>query len=215
MPLIECAECGRQISDKAPTCPGCGAPPETFLPAVIDTASIVAESQPKEESDAIDSASTADGRHLWYFPSVKAFVFGEDQLALEQVRALDGQGALQWTRLDVRHQMLRAAKRGTPMDELPTDSGPGVIEKFANASEKLATTLGPPPGSGDVAMVCPHCQSRGTVKTKSVKQKKGISGGKATAALLTGGVSLLATGLSRKEKLTQARCTKCGASLEF
>ncbi|MFP4080867.1 MAG: hypothetical protein ACLFMW_07815 [Ectothiorhodospira sp.] len=26
MALIECPECGRQVSDKAPTCPGCGVP---------------------------------------------------------------------------------------------------------------------------------------------------------------------------------------------
>ncbi|TVQ74116.1 MAG: zinc ribbon domain-containing protein [Chromatiaceae bacterium] len=26
MALIECPECGREVSDKAPTCPGCGAP---------------------------------------------------------------------------------------------------------------------------------------------------------------------------------------------
>ncbi len=26
MALIACPECGREVSDKAPTCPGCGAP---------------------------------------------------------------------------------------------------------------------------------------------------------------------------------------------
>lgn len=59
------------------------------------------------------------------------------------------------------------------------------------------------------AMLCPHCQTIGKVRTKNVTQKKGVSGGKATAALLTGGVSLLATGLSRKENSTQAHCTNC------
>jgi hypothetical protein len=64
---------------------------------------------------------------------------------------------------------------------------------------------------GDVnsAMVCPHCNSKGQIRTKSVVNKKGVSGGKATAALLTGGVSLLATGLSRKEQATQAWCGTC------
>lgn len=65
------------------------------------------------------------------------------------------------------------------------------------------------------AMVCPHCQSRGTVRTKNVTQKKGVSGGKATAAVLTGGVSLLATGLSRKEQNTEAHCSRCGATWHF
>jgi len=58
-------------------------------------------------------------------------------------------------------------------------------------------------------MVCPHCAEKGHVRTHSVTLKKGVSGGKATAAILTGGVSLLATGLSRKEDNTQAWCENC------
>jgi len=64
-------------------------------------------------------------------------------------------------------------------------------------------------------LVCPHCQTRGQVHAKAVKQKKGISGAKATGALLTGGLSLLATGLSRKETLTQAHCGACGSTWNF
>src|SRR5436305_5690990 len=67
-------------------------------------------------------------------------------------------------------------------------------------------------GQVNAAMICPHCQARGTVRTKQVTQKKGVSGGKATAAVLTGGVSLLATGLSRKEAMTEAHCDKCGST---
>jgi hypothetical protein len=70
-------------------------------------------------------------------------------------------------------------------------------------------------GSANSALVCPHCQARGSVRTKAVTQKKGVSGGKATAALLTGGVSMLATGLSRKEKGTQAHCDHCGMTWSF
>jgi hypothetical protein len=64
-------------------------------------------------------------------------------------------------------------------------------------------------------IICPHCQTRGTVRTKAIKKKAGISGGKATAALLTGGVSLLATGLARKEALTQAHCENCNSVWSF
>jgi|SRR5947209_8957298 len=70
-------------------------------------------------------------------------------------------------------------------------------------------------GQVSTAMICPHCQARGTVRTKRVTQKKGVSGGKATAAVLTGGVSLLATGLSRKEAMTEAHCDKCGSTWHF
>lgn len=61
-------------------------------------------------------------------------------------------------------------------------------------------------------LVCSHCNTKGQVTTKPVKQKKGISGGKATGAILTGGVSLLGTGLSRKEAHTEMHCRNCGTT---
>ena len=59
-------------------------------------------------------------------------------------------------------------------------------------------------------MVCPHCGVAGEITTEQVKMKKGVSGGKATAAVLTLGWSLLATGLSRKAEVTQVHCGHCG-----
>lgn len=64
--------------------------------------------------------------------------------------------------------------------------------------------------SNNPNMVCPHCQTKGTVWVEQIKVKKGISGGKATAAILTGGLSLLATGLSKKGMVTEASCKNCG-----
>lgn len=64
-------------------------------------------------------------------------------------------------------------------------------------------------------MICPNCQTKGSVTTKKVKQKVGVSGGKATAALLTCGISLLGTGLSRKQEMTQANCSNCGSVYTF
>lgn len=60
------------------------------------------------------------------------------------------------------------------------------------------------------ALMCPHCQTRGAVTSVAVVRKKGISGGKATGALFTGGLSMFATGLSRKEAATQMWCGNCG-----
>jgi len=70
-------------------------------------------------------------------------------------------------------------------------------------------------GGLNSVLICPHCQAGGNVRTKSVVQKKGVSGAKATGALLTGGVSLLATGLSRKEGATQAHCDRCNSTWHF
>lgn len=64
-------------------------------------------------------------------------------------------------------------------------------------------------GALNPAMVCPHCAIKGKVRTMRVTEKRGVSGGKATAALLTGGFSMLLIGLSRKEKGTRAYCGNC------
>jgi uncharacterized Zn finger protein (UPF0148 family) len=64
-------------------------------------------------------------------------------------------------------------------------------------------------------IICPHCQTRGKVKTKQVKRKQGISGAKATGAVLTLGLSTLGTGLSRKQKMTEAKCSNCGSVWTF
>lgn len=62
---------------------------------------------------------------------------------------------------------------------------------------------------GQHQLVCPHCGTKGTVRSKQVRMKKGVSGGKAAGAVLTAGLSVLATGLSRKEKVTEMRCSNC------
>jgi hypothetical protein len=64
-------------------------------------------------------------------------------------------------------------------------------------------------------IICPHCQIKGFVFVKNEKQKKGISGAKATGAILTGGLSILATGLSRKEMTTKAYCKNCNSTWHF
>lgn len=70
-------------------------------------------------------------------------------------------------------------------------------------------------GPVNPAMVCSHCQVGGQVHTKPITQKKGVSGAKATGAVLTGGLSLLATGLSRKDNNTEAYCRNCSNTWFF
>lgn len=65
------------------------------------------------------------------------------------------------------------------------------------------------------ALICPHCQTKGQVRTTRTRHKAGVSGAKATGAVLTLGVSLLATGLSRKEWVTNAHCLACGSKWMF
>lgn len=78
------------------------------------------------------------------------------------------------------------------------------------AAETVAEGLGRNPRGLNEKVVCPHCREAGGVVAREKKSKKGISGGKATGAVLTGGLSVLATGLSRKQKVTRFECRNCG-----
>ena len=69
--------------------------------------------------------------------------------------------------------------------------------------------------TNDPKLFCPHCQQFGHVTTEATTVKKGISGGKATGALLTGGLSMLATGLSQEATMTKATCSNCGSTWLF
>lgn len=70
-------------------------------------------------------------------------------------------------------------------------------------------------GAINLSMVCPHCQTKGSIRTKRITKKTGVSGGKAAAAVVTGGLSVLAVGLARKEASTQAHCDNCSNTWFF
>jgi len=69
--------------------------------------------------------------------------------------------------------------------------------------------------AAELNIICPHCQTKGSVTTRQIKKKVGISGGKATAGVLTCGLSLFAVGLSKKDRVTEAHCNNCGSTWYF
>lgn len=81
--------------------------------------------------------------------------------------------------------------------------------------KKMENTINLLYGNVSPEMICPHCQIKGHVHTQIIEKKTGISGSKATGAILTGGVSLLVTGLSKKEKITEAYCDNCKQTWYF
>ena len=119
-----------------------------------------------------------------------------------------GIGVLAW----ITFSLMRASNESKVIATGTDDERAAVHLKqearAARAESRLHGALNP-------QIVCPHCQERGNVRCQAVKNKKGISGGKATGALMTGGVSMLATGLSRKEAATKAHCGNCGSTWHF
>jgi hypothetical protein len=125
-------------------------------------------------------------------------------------------GCLTVTTLEGREYKLHFLKKHTKgfetlLQALPTPDAGEVArirserQSKVDAAREAAAAAAP----GAHQIVCPHCQVRGHVTTRQVRAKKGVSGGKATGAVLTGGVSLLATGLSRKENQTEMHCGNC------
>jgi hypothetical protein len=96
--------------------------------------------------------------------------------------------------------------------------GVGILIVFALDRSEKAKELAqekPAKDARDAKLFCPHCQQFGFVTTEPTTVKRGVSGTKATAALLTGGVSMLATGLSQQEVITKASCSNCGSTWLF
>jgi hypothetical protein len=112
--------------------------------------------------------------------------------------------------LVVRHQNKKNRAEQVHIASLvPVEREAYLAKKAALAQRKQESQDSWNYGSLNPHMICQHCGVRGRTRTKRNTTKQGISGGKATAALLTGGVSLLATGLSRKVANTQAHCGNC------
>jgi hypothetical protein len=88
-------------------------------------------------------------------------------------------------------------------------NSPFCSEHGANWNKSSKKTRSPVVPRASSKIICPHCQTVGSVKSRRVKVKAGISGGKATAAVMTMGVSVLASGLSRKDKRTEMSCSTC------
>lgn len=63
-------------------------------------------------------------------------------------------------------------------------------------------------------VVCPYCRTSGHVYVNRELQKTGFSTAKTTFGVLTGGLSLLATGLAKKGIITTAHCRNCGMNLQ-
>ena len=64
-------------------------------------------------------------------------------------------------------------------------------------------------------LVCPHCQTKGKVRTKGIVQEKEIIGGDVASPGLFGRLPLLSFGLSRKVDATQAYCGNCNNTWVF
>ena len=109
-----------------------------------------------------------------------------------------------------------------PLDTLTGASLMAVVDDIHVASSSLRYGARLPPlgtspklrlGHGmALGYVCPHCSLQGGVYCMESSSKKGFSTSKATSALLTGGVSLLFTGLAKVVVEQNFLCEECGLS---
>jgi len=163
-----------------------------------------------------------DGRNLNYDQASNQFDVGGTNVTLAQVLEYDAFGQVRWPDDATRSWAyeLKEWQESTTAIQARAEAKAKSTQDRAAAVQMVTkglSEMGQQSAFGhlNAAMICPHCQRQGSVRVTHVTQKRGISGGKATAAVLTGGVSLLATGLSRKEQATQAHCGSCGSTWCF
>jgi len=101
----------------------------------------------------------------------------------------------------------------------PKPKPPAPIATYTPKPPAPVATYTPPPAplpearpEGRTGIECPYCHTVGEVKVSKDRSKAGVSGAKLTGAVLTAGLSILGTGLSRKEKVNHFECKACGVT---
>jgi hypothetical protein len=137
-------------------------------------------------------------------------------------------GLLRWAgnlsegRVEIRDNGDLALAAYLPLDTLTDASLMAVVDDIRDASMKLRHGSRLPPlgtlpklrlGHGmALGYICPFCSLQGGVYCMESSSKKGFSTAKTTSALLTGGVSLLFTGLAKIVVEDNFLCEECGGS---
>ena len=86
------------------------------------------------------------------------------------------------------------------------------MRRGLSPEEGVPHELGASGAASTKEMVCPHCQTKGSVTTRKVLSRPSAAGDVGALAILTAGLSLLGSWLSRQQAVTQAWCGHCGVS---
>ncbi len=79
--------------------------------------------------------------------------------------------------------------------------------------EEMKAALRARRDGGQAQIVCPHCQTRGGVTARATRRNTRLGVRKTGAAILTLGASApLTGGISKKQSITEMRCSNCGMS---
>jgi hypothetical protein len=218
--LIKCSDCGREISTRAAACPHCGCPndQEQFIsPATASVSDNSAKSVSIELPNT--SQSQADGVR-------PAFNTSND-------RPTDNNAFANSTKTNEKYSAGAGCAIMLGAVALAWSLGSGVIlivglivgfvvvgsgidiEKLAREKHEAELRKSKLKSDNDAQILCPQCQVKGKVITTRTKKRKGISGGRAIAMIVTGGLSLPAAGISRFDEVTEASCSNCGSKWEF
>lgn len=209
MALIKCPECGKQISDKAEICIGCGYP----IAKYVDYAEKSSNEEVKVQVTRVQESTTIDSEVKELTKSldeIYALVNGKKTLMIKAIREetncslKDAQNIVNnyW-----KEKFPEKKLTYTPQKELPPSEYPSIdlTNRYIQPEEKKK----------DHKIKCPKC---GSIEYQIVGTKKKFSVGKALVGNVLGGVVLgpvgaLAgtfSGVHGKDGKTKFVCNKCG-----
>lgn len=113
MPLIDCDECGKKISDKAESCPNCGNPNKT--PIASTSEGTVCKYCKKTVSPVVTNVGggscSVGSRERWACPSCKSVIFSKGCFIATSAYSGEDYAEVQLLR-DFRDEYLQCSKPG-------------------------------------------------------------------------------------------------------
>lgn len=222
MALIKCPECGREISDKAGACPGCGCPAsefKTICKSIVDQEDGNVNTEPKEPKCPYCSSRDIDEEGYCNECGMKISVYSEnsakkksavvdfDRIAdelfekypFEQVKAIKELREKTGLDLKTARDMMYIRYRGKTATELERDRKLEAKEKRRRANENLRTSLNTLANltAKDKTARCPKC---GSTSITYIQKKSGFFGVEIMDGVFAGSSS----------SKGRCKCLKCG-----
>lgn len=215
---MNCESCGAALTEGARFCAACGAPvahPKLDVDT-ISSAALRVKSDPRSLSPEEVSRNREEVKRILGELGTEVRRAKEDADAADRSKSQprSPRKCAVGPCHDLRIEGSDYCAVHGPVPPLPKWTPSPPVQSAVQTVEQTEVAE-PPKPTGVKAIECPYCHKVGGVTTRPARRVKGVSGVKTTYGILTGGMSLMLTGISRAEWVTRARCKNCTATWDM